>query len=283
MLVLQGMKTTRVLLALFSAMAAVIIASAQTVDFIVVAKQHSYNQVDNTSVVDATNPWQFHANVEGTGLSGSTPSITLAAGSVGGSTTYTYDSGDDAWNIDAAFATSGALNTAYANGNYSITMLSQTVTPISLTGDTYPIAPIASLSGGTISAGVLNWNPNTALTITISGTGIDHMGVFVFGTGYNGGDEGFGVTTKSFTVPAFSMTVGQTYTVELSFDDVVGSTAPFNVSGTGGMSAAQYAGVYTAQTKFTINAIPEPATYAAIFGALALAGSIVHRRRRQAV
>jgi hypothetical protein len=274
------MKTTRASLTSMAAMM-VCIAQAQTVNFVFIGKQHAYTQVDNTNVTNAPgNHWGFRASVEGSGISGNTPSITLP-GSSTGSTTFTYNAGDGTWELETDFSTSGNLDTAYEDGNYGITMLSQTISPISLTGATFPVAPIASLSGGTISSGVLVWNVNTPLTLTLNGTGIDHMGIFVFGPSYNNGAEGFGVTTQSFTIPASAMTAGQNYTVELMFDDVVGGTAPFNFGGTGGMSATQYAGAYTAQTKFTIQAIPEPSTYAAMFGGLALVGVAIRRRGKQ--
>ncbi|MCC6415410.1 MAG: PEP-CTERM sorting domain-containing protein [Opitutaceae bacterium] len=273
------MKTMRMPLVIVGAIIAATFASGQTVDTVFVGKQHTYTQVDNSTVSDVPgNPWGFHASVEGSGLSGETPSITLAGGS--GSTTFSYDAGDGEWKLESNYADSTALDAAYNSGSYSITILSQTISVISLTGDSFPTAPLASLSGGTISGGVLTWNPNTALTITIGGSGIDHMGIYVFGQGYNNGAEGFGVSTQSFTVPAFSLTGGQSYTVELSFDDVVGGTEPFTFNGSGGMSSVSYAGAYTSQTKFTIQAVPEPAAYAAILGALTLVGAIVLRRRQ---
>ncbi len=275
------MKATRILWASITVLTAVI-AQAQTVDFVFVGKQHAYTQVDNSNVVDASgNHWGFRASVEGItpgNLSGNPPSISLP-GTSNGPTTFSYNSGDDTWELEADFSTSGDLDTAYNDGGYDITMLSQTINSISLTGGTYPVAPIASLSGGTISSGVLTWNVNTPLTLTLNGTGIDHMGIFVFGFNYGNGAEGFGVSTHSFTVPAMSLTAGNSYTVELGFDDIVGGTAPSVFSGTGGMSSVDYAGVYTAQTKFTIQAIPEPSTYAAILGGLACLGVAFKRRR----
>lgn len=254
--------------------------TAQTVDFVVVSKELSYNQTDNSTAALATNPWSFRADIEGSSLSGiATPTLSSAGGT--GSVAMTYDASDGDWLVGAQFSSQALLDAAYFNGSYGITVLSQSVSPISLTGDTYPTAPIATLSGGTIVGGVLTWNVSQALTITISGTGIDHMGVYVFanGGGYDGGTDNFGVTSQAFTVPAFSMTSGQNYTVELSFDDIVGGTNTTAFSGTGGMSATQFAGVYTAQTKFTIQAVPEPGSYALICGIAAFMGMIVRRGR----
>ncbi len=282
------MKSTRVLLVLFSAMAAATIASAQTVNFLMVSLRHQYTQTDNSTTVDAVNPWSFRAAVEGPSgagnISGITPpTLTIPSGT--GSTTMTYDVGDSSWVVQNNYTSELLLNNAYGVGNYSLTALGQMVSPISLTGGTYPVAPLATdLSGGTIVAGVLTWNVAQALTITITGTA-DHMGTFVEGFNYNGGTESFGIGSRShtFTVPALSMTAGNNYFVELSFDDIVGGTNVFTFTGgTGGMSGAQYAGVYTAQTKFTIQAVPEPSTYAAMFGGLALMSVIIHRRRRSA-
>jgi hypothetical protein len=288
------MKKMRVLLALFSAMTVATIASAQTVDFLIVSMRHRYTQTDNSTTVDAANPWSFRASVEGTGISGiAAPTLAIPSGT--GSTTMTYDSGDNSWVVENDYSSETLLNNEYGLGNYSLTALSQTVSPISVTGGTYPAAPLATnLSGGTIVGGILTWNVASALTITITGTA-DHMGLFVGGFNYDDGTESFGTGSRShtFTVPALSMTAGNNYQVELSFDDIVGGTNVFSFGGTGGMSAANYAGVYTAQTKFTIQAVPEPSTYAVVFGALAclgvafkrrraLAGGMIHRRRRLA-
>ena len=259
--------------------------SAQSVDFLLVSKQVRFTQTDaSTTALDA-NAWSFRAHVEGgegSDLSGiSAPTISLPGGS--GSTTFAYDPGDDGWVVEDAYASQALLDAAYANGNYSLTVHGQTVGPISLAGDSYPVAPLAAVSGGGdlgFSAGVLLWNPSAPLTRTLSGTGVDHMGIYVDGFNYNDGVEGFGLPSLSFTVPAFSLVSGSTYFVELSFDDIVGGTEPFAFSGTGDMSEAQYAGVYTSMTKFTIQVIPEPSSFATLAGALGLASAALSRRRR---
>lgn len=254
----------------------------QSVDFLLVSKQHTYTQTDNTTTADTVNPWRFRASVEGSSdISGiTTPTMTIPGGT--GSTTMAYNSGDNAWLTEGAYGSQSALNAAYANGAYSLTALGQTVSPITLTGDSYTPAPLATLSGGTISGGVLFWDPSQALTITLNGSGIDHMGVFVSGGLYNQKAENFSVSQVQVTINAFDLVAGQSYLVELNFDDIVGGTAPTAVNGTGGMSATEYAAVYGSQTTFTIQAIPEPATYSAIVGGLALAG-VLYRRRRPAV
>ncbi len=207
--------------------------------------------------------------------------LTIPSGT--GSTTMTYNAGGPKWSVNASFASQAALDAAYGNGNYGLTAYSQTVSPISLTGDLYPSAPLASLSGGgTIAGGILNWDPSQSLTITISGT-VDHMGIDVNGTNFSGGVDDFGVTTESFTIGAGSMLAGNSYNVELDFDKIVGGS--LSKVGSGTLNGANFAGVYSADTFFTINAVsavPEPSTYAAIFGAVALAG-VMLRRRRQSV
>lgn len=252
--------------------------SGQTVDFVLVSKRQRFDQVDNTTATPTASSWSFRANVEGDSISGiAAPTMTLPGGT--GSTTFSYESGDDAWVVESDYTSQGLLDAAYFNGAYGITVLGQSVGPLNLSGNTFPPAPIASLSGGTISGGVLLWDPAQALTLTISGAGIDHMGVYISGNDYTDGTEDFGVVTLSWTIPADSLTAGTSYMVELGFDDIVGGTSPAAVNGTGGLSAAQFAAVYTAQTKFTIQAIPEPANYAAVAGLISLAGLMSRRRQ----
>lgn len=281
------MKTTRILVVSLLATMAFVAARSQTVDFLVVSKVTNYTQTDNSTTTATANPWSFDANIEGTNLSlaslgGIAPTMTSPLGGTG-STTLVYNNvGGDSWQIHHDYSSQALLDAAYANGDYGYTILGQTVSPISLTGNSYPVAPIATdLSGGTISGGILMWDRAQALTITLSGSGIDHMGIDVFGTGFVGGFEDFGVGTVSFTIPGASLIAGQGYTVQLAFDDIVGGTAPFAFGGSGGMSGAQYAGVYNTTTSFTIQAIPEPSAFVAIAGAVALGGVMAHRRRRQ--
>lgn len=275
------MKTARALVVLFFGMLVQASLFSQTVDFLVVSKSHTYTQTDNSTTVDTANPFTFEAHVEGSGdLSGAAVTLTKPSGT--GSTTMAYNAGGDKWGIKTSFADQTSLDAAYGNGNYSLTAFGQTVNPISVTGDIYPSsAPLAILSGGTISGGVLNWDVSQSLTITLNGTA-NHMGININGQSYNVNPETFGGTTLSVTINPGDMVAGNTYNVELDFDNIVGGTIG-NYGGTGAMAAAQYAGVYNTSTFFTINAIPEPSTYAAIFGVVALAGVMIYRRRRMQV
>ena len=81
--------------------------SAQAVTFLVVGKRHVYTQTDNSTTADASNPWRFDAHIEGTSsttdLSGiTTPTLGLAGGT--GSNTLTYNSGDNAWQVQASYS-----------------------------------------------------------------------------------------------------------------------------------------------------------------------------------
>jgi hypothetical protein len=79
-------------------------------------------------------------------------------------------------------------------------------------------------------------------------------------------------------INAGTLTAGQTYSFELVFvnsvyNDISTITSPGADVGLAG---------YVTIVNFDIQAIPEPSTYAAIFGALTLAGVMIHRRRRLA-
>lgn len=268
-----------------AATVAAIDAAAQTVEFVIVEQQQSYTQTDNSTVQLRANPWVFRVAIDGSNLSGmAAPTMTSPGGTGATTLTYGFDV-DTSWGRQSDFSSQAALNAAYFSGDYSITVLGQVVSPISVTGGTFPPPPIASnLSGGTIIGGILTWNVGQALTITLTGSGFDHTGIWVSGSGgsyYDQGLESFGVSTLSLTVPAFSLTSGQSYDVELSFSDIVGGATTTAFNGTGGMSAAQYAGVYTSHTKFTINAVPEPATYAMFAGLAVLGCSLLRRRSRR--
>jgi hypothetical protein len=278
------MKTTRALGLFLLGMLVQSSLFAQTVSFLIVSKSHQYTQTDNSTTVDFSTPWGFDAHVEGTNSTTdlqfiTPPTLTIPGGT--GSTTPVYNISNNAWEVRTSYGTQGLLDGAYADGSFSWTALGQTVSGITVSGGTYPVAPLATnLSGGTISGGVLLWDVAQALTITITGVA-DHMGIFVDGNSYNDGIESFGVGTITFIVPALSLTAGNSYTVKLDFDDIVGGT---NVStvGSGALTGASYVGVYNAETTFTIQAIPEPATYVEFFGLVALAGVMFQRRRRLA-
>lgn len=276
----QAVKTPRWFLAGLAWVCAAEVG-AQTVSFVIVEHRRTAVQTDNTTTTAEANPWEFRASVEGSTLEGiAMPTVALPAGS-SGATTMSYDPDDHAWYVEASFSSQPLLTAAYASGDYSITALGQTISPISLTGDTYPALPLATLSGGTIVAGVLQWNAAQALTISITGVA-DHMGLYVSGDSYSGGTESFGTGTRThtFTVPASSLAVGSTYTVELNFDDIVGQDNVSTYSGTGGMGSVSYAGLYSGQTTFQVQAIPEPSSTAVCSGLLVL-GLVVRGRRRR--
>ncbi len=120
----------------------------------------------------------------------------------------------------------------------------------------------------------------------ISSGGSDqfHYDAQVNGPNANGsGPSGFltaATAAPNYIIDTSTFVAGQTYTLEVRYDDILSSNSdtyagnPANILG---------AGLYEISSTITLQAaIPESSTYSAIFGAVALAGVMLHRRRRLA-
>jgi len=282
------MKMLRVLLVFAGAGFAAAMVQGQTITEYVVAyiNDHYQTQDGVTAAGDLyntpnTNPYGLFAQVQGTGLSG-TYSFTPPGGSAIQITTV--ESGglyfEDAFN----YGTTTALFTAYPEGNFSMAIpntngVPQTVSPFPLSGGSFP--NLAMITGGTWSNGKLLIDPTQNYTLTFTGfTGFaagDQIRLSIDGAGSDGHDTGSTTAVTSFFIPAGSIVLapGNTTGAELNFINGI-TTDTTSIAGATGMTG------YVSILSFQIQAIPEPSTYAAIFGALALVGAAVYRRRRQA-
>ncbi len=287
------MKTTRVLLALFSAMTAATIASAQTIDFLFVTKLVDYDQTDATTATLIANPYIMAANIDGTGLSGSFPvTPTVAVSSTGSATLITLTSDVDGWHFESAgYLNQAALNAVYGSGTYTFQSSSFANSPLSLSNaDLYPNAPVATISTNTglglqWSGGVLIVNPNLFTTFTVTtntfatnfNASSNHIGISgdSFNTSVNTESFNDADGVLSYNIAAATFLGGSsTKSIELEFNNIIDYFA--NTPGAGNTSVS----AFTSATKISIQVIPEPSTYAEIFGVLALAGAMFHRRRR---
>jgi hypothetical protein len=137
------------------------------------------------------------------------------------------------------------------------------------------------ITGGTWSNGKLMIDPTQNYTLTFTGfSGFaagDQIRLSIDGPGSDGHDVGSTTAVTSFFIPAGSIVLapGNTTGAELNFINGI-TTDTTSIASATGMTG------YVTILSFQIQAVPEPSTYAAIFGGLALAGAAVYRRRRQA-
>jgi hypothetical protein len=264
---------------------------AQTVDFVVLFKNQHYIQNGNGSVLNASpNPWEFRAEVETSNDSTATNPISsadleVAFGSVSPDLNLTY--ADHVWSFSQLFAQktgSMSLDETFANGSYTFNIGAQ-VLSLSLSGDLYPNHPTAFFDQGNWVSGVLHVDPTQSLEIS-SGTfvtnflmGSSRVGLDLYGPGYGQSADteefGFNPNSLAMTIDANFLTPGATYHVRVEFNR-------FSDMDTVPVYGAQAIATYSAVLAFDVYAIPEPSTYAALLGGLALAGVLLHRRRRTA-
>jgi hypothetical protein len=305
------MKTLRVLLALFSTMAASI-ASAQTIDIVVLDRSVNYTQtVAGSSTLDGATPYSADVFINGSNLnllssmSFKKPgdAVTVYAGQLNGSEWEAPTSGN-------AFDTMANLHAAFGAGAYTISVSgfsdsSLTMTNlVGSTNDGLPNMPFVIATQDSLpvtwSGGKMLVDPTLALTINTTTfstnftNGLGRVGVGVFGdipdqeANNDTGGFVFNGNSVQLVIAANTFTAGQNYSGDMEFNHIIGSLV--DLSGIYGGSA-QGIVIYSAFTSFQIQAIPEPTTYAAIFGALAclgvafkrrraLVGAMVHRRRK---
>ncbi len=242
-----------------------------------VAKVYDLNQISGAGSTPEAAPYGFFAEVFGTGLSG-TYTVVSPGGTVSNPQNLTI-AGDLAEYDDAfAYADMTALNTAYNSGTYTMNintaggLLSPT---LDLIGDAFPNA--FSITNGMWVGGNLLFDPNQDLTITFDAfsgftTGSRIMIEVEDGGGYTD-DSSTAIT--SFLIPAGSINLvtGQTSYAEILFSQGV-DTDNSTIAGASGVA------FYGTIVGFTLQAVPEPSTYAVIMGALAMGAVIWSRRRR---
>lgn len=283
------MKTFLTLLALLGVTAA---ASAQTVSYVVVSKSHSYNQTSWGTPTEATSaPWEFGAFVVGNGLTASNPitSVTFTGG-----TAVDQPLAFDVKEWEVVYSYSGTtaqtdLNTAFGDGNYTMTLNGTYTTPArSLTSTLYPNFPQFTLVSGTAgwAGNILVVDPTTELRFS-TGTfntnfsdGSTRIGWDVSGEGYfDSSDMGdFTSDAVTITIPAGSLIAGKNYDLYAEFGRIIDQGV---LTGTliTGLEGANFATILHTSTNIQLYAVPEPASYAAALGALVLVGAITRRRR----
>jgi len=304
------MKTTRRLFAvIFATWLALGVAHAQ-LQFVFVEKQIQFTQNSPSAPATAAgNPYEFRFAINGQGsnsLSAFTPVriVTTAAtsGVLGPIDASAYSASNDEWELPTSltYATKGALDAAFANGVYGLNINGATAN-VTLGGgsgpytDGYPgAAPmVTGLSAGDFD-GLNRLKINLGLsTYTFNLNGLPgyssggHVGIFINGVQVGGNNvQGESIklgamndpelTFLTFNPSASTMVAGNTYTLEMEYN--LAPNATTNLFGANEMDL----GLFTYRTQMTLIAVPEPSAYAAILGALALAGVVIRRRRQPA-
>jgi hypothetical protein len=282
------MRTLRILLVFAGASFATAMMSGQVVtEYIVAYINDHYQTQDGVTVAGDiyntpnTNRYGLFAQVSGTGLT-TGYTFTPPGGSAIPITTVESNGlfFEDAFN----YADTTALFAAYPEGNFSMAIpntngANQSVSPFPLSGGSFANTPM--ITGGTWSNGKLMIDPTQNYTLTFTGfTGFaagDQIRLGIDGPGSDGHDTGSTTAVTSFFIPAGSIVLapGNTTGAELNFINGI-TTDTTTITGATGMTG------YVSILSFQIQAIPEPSTYAAIFGGLALAGAVIYRRRRVA-
>ena len=278
------MKTTHAVLLLLT-LAATAGVSAQTITGYGVTKVYLGTQTTSGTLDDSSaTPHAITAYVFGTGLTG-TYSFTPTSGTQNGVPKVLTTTSTSGQFEDASFSSSMLLNGAYGDSAYTMTFPNnggsgpQSSTLQAFPGDAYPVDPL--ITGGTWTGGLLQIDNTVNHTLnfaSFSTFGADDSYALKI---RNSSDvevaSGFWNTagTTSFLITAGTLTAGQVYSASLQFNNnYINYNTPF--AGANGSIG------YTVINDFQIQAVPEPSTYAAIFGGLALAGVMIRRRRRVA-
>jgi len=263
---------------------------------IMVGKRIFNTQIGPAATVRAgESPYQFRVGVSGNNLDALETVPTFSTPGGGSSPLVATDAEGHEWEFKSDHETQVALDGAYPNGTYGVTIADQTVN-LSLTGDAYPVTPYAIVSAGTWTGNVLTVDAAQALTIDTNvfdgfGSGIlSHLALRVYGPFGNSssefveldsffgdifeGEENPGSSSLSHTFQIGDLIAGTTYFVEIEFDQAVALGEEY--------ADALAVALYSSTTRFridTLAAVPEPGTYALLAG-LGVFGLVVLMRRR---
>jgi hypothetical protein len=204
--------------------------------------QKSINYVQTsftTPTLNPDGPYQFQVSVNGAGNDVLTTSTLVPPAASTGSATF--QNGLDGLNFQAQFQTQAAMDAAFADGTYALTI--QTSTPntypdtFSLTGDSYPSIPtLVSVTNGTNTPTWVNGHLNVDYTQDIVFTWTPYVSAtgsvsFNLNNGAAGTVGPAIATNNSYTIPAGSLSNNTAYKANLNFANLIPSSDDFGISG----------------------------------------------------
>jgi len=299
---------TRMLLAIAAVVGFRLTLSAvtETINLIVVDRQTNYVQTSaGTAALDGSTPYEFVINLDGQYLR--TSGFSLAFKKPGDAVTtyqgYEHSAGYE-WQAPiyptGHFTSMANLNTTFPGGDYTILVsgyADATLTIPNLVGSTndgFGNTPFVNATQNGVPVGWFNNRmvvdptqdlliQSTTFTVNyVAGDG--RIGLNVSGDGFDQevtnetvpGNFIFSGNSVQMLITGGTLSPGGIYYGDVEFNNVVSELIDLSgiyTSSTKGVS------VYTAYTSFQIQAVPEPATYAAWAALLAL-GTALWRRRR---
>lgn len=291
------MKTMRFLFVFAGALIAAAVTFGQT-NVVGILKIEERTTTDgSTTTPSAGFQYSFEAFIQRTGHNGSETVSSTVPGSSTGSINFTFQVGDG-WEYSQSFsggaaAAKAAMDTAFENGDYTISADPGSVTlTLGVTlSDAYPGTPLFTATNGTFtpfwSGNKLMVDPSQTLTLTSSTFTVGQgfvSGNSLVSVGVEGGTNDIDIYTNTFSdmtqnstfvnVTSGNLLPGETYNGSVEFIKWTEIDAGASISGVTALAG------FSVITSFQIQAIPEPSTYAAIFGTLALAGVVIRRRRK---
>ncbi len=246
----------RVACSSIAAVALTIGAQAQNASFAILNKGRNFAQTGATTTQPlASGGFLFGAQIDGTATSPASP-VAFTLPGAGGTRALTFSAERQQWSFEQRFNTAAALTAAFPNGTYTYTFGGRTAT-LAFTGDLYPSAPVAVVSGGTWASGTLTVERTQELTLTITFPvnylgGASRLAINVAGNDGATGDfsvdtsgTGLSQSQVSLTIPAGALSAAGGCSVQLEANRIAvvdTSTAP----------AYNTVAIYSATTTFPL-------------------------------